>query len=51
MLEQVLRGYVLGCAPTEWVAKLGLCERCLNSHVSASTGFSPDKLTFGQVVP
>ena len=46
-----MRVYVLGCAPTDWVAKLGLCERCLNSHVSVSTGYSPDELTFGQVLP
>ena len=50
VIEQVLRAYVLGCSPTGWVAQLPLCERCLNAHVSRSTGQSPDELTFGQAL-
>ena len=48
VIEQVLRAYVLGCPPDTWHSQLVFCEMCLNAHVQASTGTSPNELTFGQ---
>lgn len=49
VIEQVLRAYVLSTGAC-WHELLGYVEFALNSSVSATTGFSPFELVYGQPV-
>ena len=50
VIEYILRAYLLGCPADSWVDFIGICEFAINLAPSASTGVSPNELTFGQAV-